>query len=64
MEWFISKFRLRFRVRQETPEEGRRTQRRKRCEINNRDDDNGLNTLNEKNKQTNKKHAASFKNLE
>ena len=48
-----SKFREGFRVRQ-TPEEGRRTYRPKRCGNNNKDEDNSLKTLN------NKKNQASF----
>ena len=37
-------------VRQETPEEGRRTYRPKRCEYSNKDEDNSPKTLNDKNK--------------
>ena len=40
--------------KQGTPEEGRRIQRLKRCEKNNKDEDNSLKTL------TDKKHQASF----
>ena len=36
--------------RQETPEEGRRTYRPKCCEFNNKNEDNSLKTLNDKNK--------------
>ena len=43
-----SKFRVGSRVRQ-TPEEGRRTSRPKRCENNNKDENNSLKTLNDKN---------------
>ena len=43
-----SKFREGFRVRQ-TPEEGRRTYRPKRCGNNNTDEDNSPKTLNDKN---------------
>ena len=43
-----SKFRVGSRVRQETPEEVRRTYRPKRCEYNNKDEDNSLETLNDK----------------
>ena len=43
-----SKFCVGSRVRQ-TPEEGRRTYRRKRCGINNKDEDNSPKTLNDKN---------------
>ena len=43
-----SKFREGSRVRQ-TPEEGRRTHRPKRCGTNNKDEDNGQKTLNDKN---------------
>ena len=43
-----SKFRVGYRVRQETPEEGRRTHRPKRCEYNNKDEDNSPKTLNDK----------------
>ncbi len=42
-----SKFRVSFRVRQ-TPEEGRRTYRPKRCGYNNKDADNSPKTLNYK----------------
>ena len=45
-----SKFREGSRVRQ-TPEEGRRTYRPKRCRNNNKDEDNSLKTLNDKNQQ-------------
>ena len=45
-----SKFRDGFRVRQ-TPEEGRRTYRPKRCGNNNKDKDNSPKTLNDKNQQ-------------
>ena len=40
-----SKFRVGFRVRQ-TPEEGQRTYRPKRCDNNNEDEDNRPKTLN------------------
>ncbi len=50
-----SKFRGGSRVRQ-TPEEGRRTCRPKRCGNNNKDKDNRSNTLNDKNR-----HASSQK---
>ena len=43
-----SKFREGFRVRQ-TPKEGRRTYRPKRCGNNNKDEDNSPKTLNDKN---------------
>ena len=43
------KFRVGSRVRQ-TPKEGRRTYRPKRCENNHKDEDNSLKTLNDKNK--------------
>ena len=43
-----SKFREGTRVRQ-TPEEGRRTYRPKRCGNNNKDEDNSPKTLNDKN---------------
>ena len=43
-----SKFREGSRVRQ-TPEEGRRTYRPKRCGNNNKDEDNSPKTLNDKN---------------
>ena len=46
-----SKFREGSRVRQ-TPEEGRRTYRPKRCGNNNKDEDNSPKTLNDKNQQT------------
>ena len=42
-----SKFYVGSQVRQETPEEGRRTYRLKCCEYNIIDEDNSLNTLNE-----------------
>ena len=45
-----SKFRVGSRV-QQTPEEGRRTYRPKRCENNNKDEDNSPKTLNDKNHQ-------------
>ena len=45
-----SKFREGSRVRQ-TPEEGRKTYRSKRCENNNKDKDNCPKTLNDKNQQ-------------
>ena len=45
-----SKFREGSRVRQ-TPEEGRRTYRPKRCGNNNKDEDNSLKNLNDKNQQ-------------
>ena len=48
---FSSKFREGSRVRQEIPEEGRRTHWPKRCDYNNKDEDNRLNTLNNKNYQ-------------
>ena len=44
-----SKFREGSRVRQ-TPEEGRRTYRPKRCRNNNKDEDNSPKTLNDKKK--------------
>ena len=43
------KFRVGSRVRQETPEEGLWTYRQKRCEYNNKDEDNSPKTLNDKN---------------
>ena len=45
-----SKFREVSRV-QQTPEEGRRTYRPKRCGNNNKDEDNSPKTLNDKNQQ-------------
>ena len=45
-----SKFRVGSRVRQETPEEGRWTHQPKRCENNNKDEDNSPKTLNDKNR--------------
>ena len=45
-----SKFREGSRVRQ-TPEEGRRTYRPKRCGNNNKDEDNSPKNLNDKNQQ-------------
>ena len=47
---YSSKFHVRSRVRQ-TPEEGRRIYRPKYCVNNNKDEDNGLKTLNDKNYQ-------------
>ena len=44
-----SKFPVGFRIRQETPEEGRRTYRQKNCEYNNKDKYNSPKTLNDKN---------------
>ena len=44
-----SKFRVGSRVRQETPEEGRRIRQPKRCEYNYNDEDNSPKTLNDKN---------------
>ena len=41
-------FRVGSRVRQETPEEGRRTHQPKRYEYNNKDEDNSPKTLNDK----------------
>ena len=46
-----SKFREGSRFRQ-TPEEGRRTYRLKRCGNNNKDEDNNLKTLNDKDLQS------------
>ena len=46
-----SKFREGSRVRQ-TPEEGRRTYRLKRCGNNNKDEDNSPKTLNDKKKNS------------
>ena len=46
-----SKFRVGSRVRQ-TPEEGQKTYRPKRCGNNSEDEDNSLKTLNDKNHQT------------
>ena len=45
-----SKFHVGSQVRQ-TPEEGWRTYRPKRCGYNNKDEDNSLKTLNDKNHQ-------------
>ena len=42
---FGSKFHVCFQLRQETPEEGRRTYRLKCCEFNNRNVNNSLNTV-------------------
>ena len=42
-----SKFRVGSRVQQKTPEDGRRTYRPKRCEYDNKDEDNSLKTLND-----------------
>ena len=44
-----SKFRVGYRVRQETPEEGRRTYRANRREYNHKDEENCSKTLNDKN---------------
>ena len=49
-----SKFRVGSRVRQ-THEEGRRTYRPKRCGNNNKDEDNNLKTLDDKNRQASSK---------
>ena len=46
-----SKFHVGFRVRQEAPEEGRRTYRPKYFEYNNKNEDNSPKTLNDKNLQ-------------
>ena len=46
-----SKFRIGYRVRQETPQVGRRTHQQKRREYNNKDEDNSPKTLNEENHQ-------------
>ena len=54
-----SKFRVGCRVRQ-TPEEGRRTYRLKRCGNNNKDVDNNPKTLNDKNHQAS---SQKFKQL-
>ena len=51
-----SKFREGFRVRQ-TPEEGRRTYRPKRCWNNNKDEDNSPKILNDKNITHSFKHS-------
>ena len=45
---FDAKFRIGSWVRQETPEEDQRTHQPKRCEYKNKDEENGLNTLNYK----------------
>ena len=45
-----SKFCVGSQVRQETPEEDQRTHRSKRCEYNNKDEDNSRKILNDKNK--------------
>ena len=55
-----SKFRVGSRVRQ-TPEEGRRTYRPKRCGNNNKDEDNSPKTLNDKNHQTSSKEFRQLK---
>ena len=44
---FGSKFLVGFLVRQGTPKEGRTTHQPKRCECNDKDEDNSLNTLND-----------------
>ena len=46
-----SKFCIVYRVPPETPEEGRRTYRLKRCGNNNKDEGNSPKTLNDKNYQ-------------
>ena len=55
--WYLSKLlrwsliiflRVGFRIRQETPKEGQRMHRPKRCKYNNRNEDNSSNTLNDK----------------
>ena len=48
---FGPKFHLGSQVWQETPEEGRRMHRPKCCEYNNKDRDNSLDTLKDKNYQ-------------
>ena len=50
-KWFGSKFYVGFRIRQETTEEGRRAHRPKQCEYYNKEKDNSLNTLNDKNEK-------------
>ena len=55
----ILKFRVGSRVRQ-TPEEGRRTYRPKRCGISNKDEDNSPKTLNDKNYGTLSKYTLTF----
>ena len=58
-----SKFREGFRVRQ-TPDEGRRTYRPKRCGNNNKDEDNSPKNLNYKNQQAlSQKFRQSFTDL-
>ena len=59
-----SKFRVGFRVWQETPEEGRRTHRPTRYEYNNKDEDNSPKTLSDKNHQASSKkfRQLMFKN--
>ena len=52
---FVSKFFVDSRVWQETPEEGWRIHRLKHCEYNNKDEDNSLNTVNDKNYQASSK---------
>ena len=47
-----SRFSVGSRVRQETPEEGRKTRRPKHCEHNNKVENDSLKTLNDKNHQT------------
>ena len=54
-----SKFRVGSRVRQ-TPEEGRRTYRSKRCGNNTEDENNSPKTLNDKNRQAS---SQKFKQL-
>ena len=53
-----SKFREGSRVRQ-TPEEGRRTYRLKRCGNNNKDEDNSLKNNNDKNQQVSSQNNTS-----
>ena len=55
-----SKFRAGSRV-QQTPKEGRRTYRPKRCENNNKDGDNSPKTLNDKNHQVSSKKFRQLK---
>ena len=57
-----SKFREGSRVRQ-TPEEGRRTYRLKRCENNNKDEDNSLKNLNVKNQQASSQKFRQLKHF-
>ena len=58
----MTKFREGSRIRQ-TPEEGRRTYRPKRCGNNNKDEDNSPKNLNDKNQQASSQKFRQLKLL-